>query len=265
MGKKGAPVPVGPNLGVSRDGIRFLDPIQAARNPAPGLERSRRRSTRTRRCPRKRCPAFSSTSTGFERTISFPRRAIVSALLALLKPRTGAVRPAVGDARLRAAGPRVSGVPGDFVACRARLLPQVHGGRAHAADDSQPRAPLDRPSCRSGSGFATSWVSSIDPELLVLALLLHDVGKWRDDDHALESVRMAVEAVERLQLDGDARETVLFLIQHHLRMSLVAFRRDTEDPGDRQGLLGVHRDRRAAQDADADDAGGRGSGQPGDA
>ena len=29
------------------------------------------------------------------------------------------------------------------------------------------------------------------PELLVLALLYHDVGKWRDDDHAIESVRMA--------------------------------------------------------------------------
>ena len=41
---------------------------------------------------------------------------------------------------------------------------------------------------------------------------------------------MAVEAVERLGLDNDAREAVLFLIRHHLRMSLVAFRRDTEDP-----------------------------------
>ena len=68
------------------------------------------------------------------------------------------------------------------------------------------------------------------PELLVLALLLHDVGKWRDDDHALESERMARDVVDRLQLMGEARETVLFLIKHHLRMSLVAFRRDTEDP-----------------------------------
>ena len=32
--RKTAPVPVGPNLGLSRDGIRFLDPIQAARKPS---------------------------------------------------------------------------------------------------------------------------------------------------------------------------------------------------------------------------------------
>jgi [protein-PII] uridylyltransferase len=56
------------------------------------------------------------------------------------------------------------------------------------------------------------------------------VGKWRDDDHAVESVRMSVEALERLGLDSDGREAILFLIRHHVRMSLVAFRRDTEDP-----------------------------------
>ncbi len=68
------------------------------------------------------------------------------------------------------------------------------------------------------------------PELLVLSLLLHDVGKWRDDDHADESERMAEAALARLQITGDARDTVTFLIRHHVRMSLVAFRRDTEDP-----------------------------------
>ena len=68
------------------------------------------------------------------------------------------------------------------------------------------------------------------PELLVLALLFHDVGKWRDDDHALESVRMATEVLDRLQLPAEQRDMVLFLIRHHLKMSLVAFRRDTEDP-----------------------------------
>jgi [protein-PII] uridylyltransferase len=68
------------------------------------------------------------------------------------------------------------------------------------------------------------------PDLLVLALLLHDVGKWRDDDHALESVRMAEDVLDRLHITQDSRAMVLFLIRHHLRMSLAAFRRDTEDP-----------------------------------
>ena len=68
------------------------------------------------------------------------------------------------------------------------------------------------------------------PELLVLSLLLHDVGKWRDEDHASESVRMALEMFERLGLAPEARATVEFLIANHLAMSQVAFRRDTEDP-----------------------------------
>ena len=37
-------------------------------------------------------------------------------------------------------------------------------------------------------------------------------------------------SLDRLQLAPSTREMVLFLIRHHLKMSLVAFRRDTEDP-----------------------------------
>ena len=75
------------------------------------------------------------------------------------------------------------------------------------------------------------------PELLVLALLLHDVGKWRDDDHAIESVRMARQMFERLRARRrGARELVEFLIANHLQMSQVAFRRDTEDPGNRPAV-----------------------------
>jgi [protein-PII] uridylyltransferase len=69
-----------------------------------------------------------------------------------------------------------------------------------------------------------------EPALLVVALLFHDVGKWRDDDHALESERMAEHVLERLQVGDEQRDAVLFLIRHHLRMSMAAFRRDTEDP-----------------------------------
>ena len=41
---------------------------------------------------------------------------------------------------------------------------------------------------------------------------------------------MAVDVLDRLQVTGEARDTVLFLIGNHLRMSLAAFRRDTKDP-----------------------------------
>ena len=74
------------------------------------------------------------------------------------------------------------------------------------------------------------------PELLVLALLLHDVGKWRDDDHALESERMADDVLARLQITGEARDTVLFLIRHHLRMSLVGVPARHRGPRHRQGV-----------------------------
>src|SRR5262249_21750510 len=71
----------------------------------------------------------------------------------------------------------------------------------------------------------------LHPELLVLALLYHDVGKWRDDEeHVGESVRMAMAMMQRLQLHDDAAATVEFLIGHHTQMSRIAFRRDTEDP-----------------------------------
>src|SRR5207249_3798654 len=78
--------------------------------------------------------------------------------------------------------------------------------------------------------FASLVADLAQPELLVLALLFHDVGKWRDEDHVDESVRMAVAVMERLGLPDESAALVEFLIRHHTKMSLIAFRRDTEDP-----------------------------------
>ena len=68
------------------------------------------------------------------------------------------------------------------------------------------------------------------PELLVLALLFHDVGKWTNKNHSEEGVRMAIGALRRLKLPEKSIATVEFLIRHHLQMSVLAFRRDVEDP-----------------------------------
>ncbi len=144
--RRTAPVPVGPNLGLSRDGIRFLDPIQAARDAASrGSARSRRRSTPAPRSPRTRCRCIQQHVDRYRAEDFFPNAQDRSALLRIAQAAAGPLRAAVGDARLRAARPDVPGVPGDLLARGARLLPQVHRRRAHAADDPQPRAARQRP------------------------------------------------------------------------------------------------------------------------
>jgi len=67
------------------------------------------------------------------------------------------------------------------------------------------------------------------PELLFLALLLHDTGKGvSTGDHVTNSLDIAARSLERLDLDPPDRETVLFLIANHLELSAV-LRRDIFD------------------------------------
>jgi len=68
------------------------------------------------------------------------------------------------------------------------------------------------------------------PELLFLALLLHDTGKGiPGGDHVQNSLEIAAQCLARLDLDPADRELVLFLIESHLEISAV-MRRDIFDP-----------------------------------
>jgi [protein-PII] uridylyltransferase len=82
----------------------------------------------------------------------------------------------------------------------------------------------------SGERFGSMLRELNAPELLVLSLLLHDVGKSKNENHVEEGVRMAQTALDRLQLAGDERQTVEFLIRNQLMMSRVAFHGDAADP-----------------------------------
>ena len=69
-----------------------------------------------------------------------------------------------------------------------------------------------------------------DPELLYLALLLHDTGKGvPGGNHVVASLAIAERCLDRLDVDPAERATVLFLIGSHLEMS-AALRRDIFDP-----------------------------------
>jgi [protein-PII] uridylyltransferase len=68
------------------------------------------------------------------------------------------------------------------------------------------------------------------PELLYLALLLHDSGKSvPSENHVDLSLQLTDSCTERLDLDPVDRETVRYLVASHLEMS-AAMRRDVFDP-----------------------------------
>ncbi|MGB0014270.1 MAG: HD domain-containing protein, partial [Candidatus Sulfotelmatobacter sp.] len=69
-----------------------------------------------------------------------------------------------------------------------------------------------------------------DPELLYLALLLHDTGKGvPGSNHVEASLEIASRCLDRLDVDADERAVVLFLIGSHLEMS-AQLRRDIFNP-----------------------------------
>jgi [protein-PII] uridylyltransferase len=66
-------------------------------------------------------------------------------------------------------------------------------------------------------------------DLLHLAVLLHDLGKGREEDHSEVGKRLAEEAAARLGFSEQDTRTLAFLVHKHLLMAHTAFRRDPYD------------------------------------
>lgn len=65
--------------------------------------------------------------------------------------------------------------------------------------------------------------------ILHLALLLHDIGKGRTEDHCLVGRDIARTVAQRLGLADAETEQLVFLVRHHLIFAHTAFRRDLAD------------------------------------
>jgi [protein-PII] uridylyltransferase len=227
--RKTAPTPAGANLARSRDGIGFIDAQQAGGHPEQWLDIFRIAidtgvpvSTDALACIQQHVIRHAAED-------FFSTEAARDALLALLKPRAGLYA--------RLSEMHDCGLLGrmfpEFQAISCRVIRDFYHKYTVDEHTLLTIRNLERvaasavPSRGRFSGLLADLES---PELLVLALLFHDVGKWRDDDHTVESVRMAQQMLERLRMPAESREVVEFLIRNHLRMSIAAFRRDTEDP-----------------------------------
>ena len=67
------------------------------------------------------------------------------------------------------------------------------------------------------------------PEILILGILFHDIGKGRGGGHSELGRTMALDVAERMGLNEDERELLAFLVLHHLLLTGTAFRRDIQD------------------------------------
>ena len=70
----------------------------------------------------------------------------------------------------------------------------------------------------------------ISRKVLYVALLLHDIGKGRPEDHAILGAQIARKLCPRLGLNKKECDTVEWLIRYHLLMSDVAQKRDIAEP-----------------------------------
>ena len=70
----------------------------------------------------------------------------------------------------------------------------------------------------------------INRKVLIVALLLHDIGKGRDEDHSILGAQIARRVAPSLGLNTEECETVEWLVRYHLLMSDMAQKRDIADP-----------------------------------
>jgi [protein-PII] uridylyltransferase len=227
--RRTAPVPVGPNLGLSRDGIRFIDPVQSARNPSSWLAAFQAALDGGTEVSEEALSCIQQHVDRYRADDFFADAHDRAALLRFLTPKPGlyARLSQMHDCGL------LGRVFPEFQAISWRVVRDFYHKYTvdeHTLLTIRNLERLITTDVGDRLRFKSILSDLHEPELLVLALLFHDVGKWRDDDHALESERMAEHVLARLHISDAQRDVVLFLIRHHLRMSIAAFRRDTEDP-----------------------------------
>jgi [protein-PII] uridylyltransferase len=103
----------------------------------------------------------------------------------------------------------------------------------HLQELADPQEPL-------GKHFAPLWRTVERRDLLILALLLHDVGKGMPvENHVTGSLQALEVAGDRLKLTAEEKAEVHFLIEHHLDMSATVQRRDIFDPATVSGFAAM--------------------------
>ena len=135
---------------------------------------------------------------------------------------------------LLGAGPQLVGVweALDHAGLISRLLPEWHLVRHRPQRNAVHRFSVDRHQLETAVRAAALVRDVRRPDLLLVAALLHDIGKGSERDgrdHSQAGEPVARMAARRMGFDAPDADLVALLVRHHLLLVETATRRDLED------------------------------------
>ena len=133
---------------------------------------------------------------------------------------------------LLGAGPAAIGVweALDTEGLVAALLPDWERVRNRPQRNPLHKFTVDRHLAETAAHAAALTREVARPDLLLLAALLHDIGKGWPGDHSITGEIVARDAARRMGLPDPDVELVASAVRHHLLLPMVATRRDLDDP-----------------------------------
>ncbi|MGW2254380.1 [protein-PII] uridylyltransferase [Kitasatospora sp. NPDC001660] len=111
-----------------------------------------------------------------------------------------------------------------------RLLPDWERVRCRPQRNAVHRWTVDRHLVETAVRAAAMTRRVARPDLLLVAALLHDIGKGWPGDHSEAGEVIVRDVATRMGFDPEDTETLAVLVRHHLTLIDTATRRDPDDP-----------------------------------
>ncbi|MFJ3793772.1 [protein-PII] uridylyltransferase [Kitasatospora sp. NPDC090091] len=120
-----------------------------------------------------------------------------------------------------------------------RLLPDWERVRCRPQRNAVHRWTVDRHLVETAVRAAAMTRRVARPDLLLVAALLHDIGKGWPGDHSEAGEVIVRDVAARMGFDRESVETLAMLVRHHLTLVDTATRRDPDDPATVEAITKV--------------------------
>ena len=119
------------------------------------------------------------------------------------------------------------------------LIPEWAPNHSRPQRNAFHRFTVDRHLLEAASEAAELGQRTPRPDLLVMAALLHDIGKGYPGDHSVVGEGLARTICGRMGFSAEDVDTIADAVRHHLLLPDVATRRDLDDPATIEFVAGI--------------------------